>query len=89
MAGIKRECQFQAAYISKKDALEDYDYMWNMLENNYPLLDMAERKYSLSMDALKENYRNQIDALNDKINFEVYYSLLQSCCLLYTSSHMF
>lgn len=79
MAGIKRECQFQAAYISKKDALEDYDYMWNMLENNYPLLDMAERKYSLSMDALKENYRNQIDALNDKINFEVYYSLLQSC----------
>lgn len=66
--------------ISMKDALADYDYMWEVLEGNYPFLKMAERKYGLSMDALKTKYRGDIEALgNGRVDFCEYYELLQEC----------
>lgn len=66
--------------ISMKDALSDYDYMWEVLEENYPLLGVAERKYGLSMDALKANYRNQIEALGqNQIDFCEYYLKMREC----------
>lgn len=66
--------------ISLEDALAEYDYMWKVLEENYPFLRMAERKNSFSVDALKANYRNQIEELGpDQIDFCEYYEILQGC----------
>jgi len=66
--------------ISVKDALADYDYMWNILEENYPLFNVAKRKYGLSAEAIKENYREQILACEGKrIDFCEYYELMQAC----------
>lgn len=66
--------------ISMEDALADYDYMWEILETNYPFMKMAERKYGLSIDALKENFRGRIEALGgSRIDFYEYYDLMQLC----------
>lgn len=66
--------------ISKKDALADYDYMWKVLEGNYPFLKMAERKTGLSMDTLKMTYRDKIEATGKRrINFCDYYELMREC----------
>ena len=68
------------AVISLAEALEDYDYMWKVLEEDYALSKVAERKYLLSMDALKENYRKQIEALGEKqVDFMAFYGLLETC----------
>lgn len=68
------------AMISSEKALEDYDYMWKVLEENYPFLKLAERKYLLSADALKKNYRSQIEALGEGwIDFDVFYGLMEQC----------
>lgn len=66
--------------ISMDDALYDYDYMWHILENNYPFLNMAERKYLLSTEKLKENFRKEIERLGtENIEFCQYYEILQEC----------
>lgn len=66
--------------ISMEDALYDYDYMWHVLENNYPLLHAAERKYLLSAEELKEAYRAEIENLDRKeIPFYRYYEIIQEC----------
>lgn len=66
--------------ISKKEALADYDYMWEFLEENYPLLGVAERKYGLSMDDLRANYRSQVEELGqNRIDFCEYYEKIQEC----------
>ena len=68
------------AVISLAEALEDYEYMWKVLEEDYALSKVAERKYLLSMDALKENYRKQIEALGEKqVDFMAFYGLLETC----------
>lgn len=66
--------------ISRKEALADYDSMWEFLEENYPLFGVAERKYGLSVDALRANYRSQIEGLGQsRIDFCEYYEKMQEC----------
>ena len=61
-----------------KDALADYDYLCQFLEENYPLLGVAERKYGLSIDELEANYRSKIEELGEnRIEFYEYYEVLQ------------
>ena len=79
--GIREYIQYiNVETISMNDALADYDYMWEVLEGNYPFLKMAERKYGLSMDALKTTYRGKIETLEKKrMDFCVYYENIQEC----------
>ena len=79
--GIREYIQYiNVETISMNDALADYDYMWEVLEENYPFLKMAERKYGLSMDALKTTYRRKIETLGKKrVDFCVYYEIIQEC----------
>lgn len=79
--GIREYIQYiNVETISMNDALADYDYMWEVLEGNYPFLKMAERKYGLSMDTLKTTYRRKIETLGKKrVDFFVYYEIIQEC----------
>lgn len=55
-------------------ALEDYDYMWEALEENFPLFGPAERAYGVHKDGIKKTYRNEI--LNSKkMNIEKFYEI--------------
>lgn len=66
--------------ISKKDALAEYDYMWEILRENYPFLGMAGRKLSIDVDALEADYREKIEAMEGKrIDFVEYYQALRKC----------
>lgn len=81
LSGIKEHMQNRDwETMSSEDALADYDYMWHVLENNYPLLNMAERKYHLSTEDLKANYRGQIETLGkNRVDFGDYYEIVQTC----------
>ena len=46
--------------FSKKQALEDYDYMWNVLEKNYPCFNVIERKHGVNIKDVKEENRKKI-----------------------------
>ena len=74
----RRSVPFDASIISKQAALEDYDYLWYFLEENYPFLSMAERKYPISVNALKKSGRQQIEAFEgESLDFYNYYQILQ------------
>lgn len=79
--GIRKYIQYiNIETISMNDALADYDYIWEVLEGNYPFLEMAERKYGLSMDALKKTFRRKIETLEkERVDFCVYYEIIQEC----------
>lgn len=75
---VRRSVPFDASIISKQDALEDYDYLWYFLEENYPFLSMAERKYPISVNALKKSGCQQIEAFEgESLDFYNYYQILQ------------
>lgn len=81
LIGVRKYVQSRdITTISLTDAISDYEYMWKVLDENYPFLGMAERKYGLSMDALKENYLEQIEALGkERVDFCDYYEIMQGC----------
>ena len=60
---LNREGEPRLDVISRKDALEDYDYLWETLEENYPFFGVAERKYELDIQQLKQEYREQLESM--------------------------
>ena len=70
--------------ISMDDALKDYDYLWKVLEEDYPFKYLAERRYGLYMEAVKAYFRRQIEKLGtDQIDFYEYYRRLRNCIGLF------
>lgn len=76
---LNREKGPRLDVISRKDALEDYDYLWETLEENYPFFGVAERKYGLDVQQLKQEYRQQIEGMGKKIDFLEFYQLMEEC----------
>ncbi|AAO36588.1 S41 family peptidase [Clostridium tetani] len=61
--------------FSKKEALEDYDYMWNVLEKNYPCFNVLERKYGVNIKNVKEENRRKIQNAK-KVDFKYFNDIL-------------
>ncbi|AVP55900.1 hypothetical protein K144313037_p10700 (plasmid) [Clostridium tetani] len=61
--------------FSKKQALEDYDYMWNVLEKNYPCFNIIERKYGVNIKNVKNGYRKKIEN-REKVDFKYFNDIL-------------
>ena len=64
------------ADFTKEQALEEFDYMWEVIEREYPYLDAAERIYCVYSSELKNLGREKIMNLND-ISIEEHLSILQ------------
>ncbi|NLY20520.1 MAG: hypothetical protein GXZ08_04495 [Tissierellia bacterium] len=62
--------------FNKEQALEDYDYLWDTLEENYPLLGLAEREYNINRIQIKSKYRSQISNISN-IDLNKFYSILE------------
>ena len=76
---MNREQEPRLDVISRKDALEDYDYLWETLEENYPFFGVAERKYGLDIQQLKQDYRRQLESMGKEIDFLEFYQLMEEC----------
>lgn len=61
--------------FSKKQALEDYDYMWNVLEKNYPCFNIIERKYGVNIKDIKNGYRKRIEN-RENVDFKYFNDIL-------------
>lgn len=49
------------AELSTEEFLEDYNYFWEALEENYPLLSVVERTRNINIEDLKEKYRKKVE----------------------------
>lgn len=76
---LNREQEPRLDVISRKDALEDYDYLWETLEENYPFFGVAERKYGLDIQQMKQEYRQQLEGMGKEIDFLEFYQLMEKC----------
>lgn len=54
-----------AREFTKEKALEDYDFMWDILDKRYPYKGVAERKLNINVDDVKVKYRKRIEARNN------------------------
>ena len=57
-------------FISPEDAVEDYNYMWQVLEDNYPFLGIAERASGRDYRAIKEKYLREIEKPENQFDAE-------------------
>ncbi|MCX7903406.1 MAG: S41 family peptidase [Caloramator sp.] len=59
--------------LSTKEKLEDFDYLFNVLKDNYPYLEVAKRKTGFDWIEKKEEFKGKI--LKTKNNVEFYYAI--------------
>ena len=67
----------EAPFISTEEMLADYDYMWYIIETQFPLLEEAERigyleKRGIDPEKIKETYRKQIIAETQQFDKDPY-----------------
>jgi Periplasmic protease len=66
----------QSHALSKEQMYQDYDYMWNIISENYPYIGVAERVTGLEFSEVKMKYRNKIASIeNDK----EFFNLVEEC----------
>lgn len=53
------------ATLTNAKMLEDYDYIWKMLEENCPLLNVCARQYGENLEERKVEIRKQVEVLED------------------------
>ncbi len=64
--------------FTKQQALEDYDAMWNILEEQYSCFDAVERVYKVNAEEVKARYRKMIET-SDSFSFEFFYETISKC----------
>lgn len=79
-------CCFLICQIDKEESMsltpremkEDYEYMWEVLEENFPLFEAAERIYGVNWEQVDMEYKEKCEQLpiTDLID---YYELLKEC----------
>lgn len=62
--------------MTYEQMLEDYDIMWQQIEENYPLMGVAERTTRKQFSRVKEIYREQVSECGSDGQF---FSLIQKC----------
>lgn len=70
----------QSHALSKEQMYQDYDYMWEIISENYPYAGVAERVTGLDFNQVKVKYRNKIALVeNDK----EFFNLVEECLAQY------
>ena len=64
--------------FTREQALEEYDYMWTFIEENYPALPVNARMTQVDVEELKATYRTEIEN-EQNFNFYFYYKTIQNC----------
>lgn len=64
--------------FTKKQALEDYDYMWEILEDNFPYFGVANRMYGVDEDVVKNRYREMIET-RPNLDFDGFNRIVSNC----------
>lgn len=72
IASAKKQTQF----LSEAKMLEDYDTMWNIIEENYPYMGVAARVTGNDFNNVKNTYRQYIIGNTTKIGFK---EIINSC----------
>jgi hypothetical protein len=62
--------------LTRKQMLEDYDTMWKDIEDNYPLMGVAERTTGKNFSQIKAQYREKVRSASSDAGFE---DVLNSC----------
>lgn len=63
------------APLTYEQMLEDYDYLWTSIQENYALMNVAERKTSKNFLTIKDSYRNKITESTTTLQFDAYLNL--------------
>ena len=63
--------------LTYEQMLEDYDYLWTTIQENYAMMNVAQRMTGKNFLAVKDHYRNKITEDTTTQQFD--------SCLLYTS----
>ncbi|KRQ87635.1 Peptidase family S41 [Caloramator mitchellensis] len=66
--------------LSSKEKLEDLDYLYNAIKNNYPYLEVSKRKTGYDWLKHKEDFDKMV--LKSKNNIEFYNAVEEILCLL-------
>ena len=53
-------------------ALEDYDYFCELLDNSYPFGGVLERKYNITLDTVKKEFKEELEANKDNMDLVVF-----------------
>ena len=53
-------------------ALEDYDYFCELLDKSYPFGGVLERKYNITLDTIKEEFKEELEANKDNMDLVVF-----------------
>lgn len=64
--------------LSKAEMLRDYEYMWETLEENFPLFEAIERNYGVDRREVYGRYREELEAL-ESADLEEFYAFLGRC----------
>jgi len=59
-------------------ALEDYDYFCELLDNSYPYSGVLERKYNITLDTIKKEFKEELEANKENMDLVVFAGILNN-----------
>ncbi len=62
-------------FMTKKALLEDYEFVWDFIENSYPYKNICIRK-GADLEALKSEYRELLFEVENEIEYYVFYETI-------------
>ena len=82
---------FDASTLTQEQMLEDYDYMWKALEENYPYFELCKRVYGTDEAEIKNSYYKQLkstDLTGDELLFFFYSTISQALGSFKMAGHL-
>ena len=73
-----RPANSHSGSFSQADLLEDYEYMWAALEENFPLFEAAENRYGIDRREIYARYKDALLRTSD-MDVTEFYELLSGC----------
>lgn len=67
--------------ITKKEALEDYNYVWDNLESNYPFFPLIKEETDVDYRVIRQKYFDIISGYNENISIKKFYMDLNECLM--------
>ena len=67
--------------LSQEEAAADYNYMWQVLEDNYAFFGVAKRKYGVDKDEVKQKYLDEIMQYSSISAYDLGRKIISECLL--------
>ena len=76
--------------LSRQQALEDYDAMWEMLDDNYPFFEVIESELGINHNVIREECRAKLLIGENGISVLQFYNQIDSCLAnFYVIGHLY